>query len=465
MLIWLGRGLLRLALGLLLVALLLLRRGLAASAGIGVHQHVVGGARHVFGIRAQKVGDIALAVEDQQLVHQLVQQHAVVADDNQRARVALVAGGAVRLAGGGEGPHRRFKALGAGDVQVVGGLVEHQQVVSLVHQPGHHRAGALAARKHAERFVLIQPAEQKRAGQVAGLLFEFERGEGPQVLNHGLAEVQVLVGLGEEAHVDLAAQLADAAGGFLLAQQAADERGLARAVGADDPQPLAAFEVHGQVGKQRLAFEAHAQLFGFKHHLVALGLGAEVQLHHVQLGGRLDQVVALVAVQQFLAALGLLGPLSGAELVDEALLALDLGLLLGKGPPLVFEAQLAQLAELLVVARVLDHLAVFELVDLAHHAVQQPAVVADEHHGALVVGQELFEPNAAGDVQVVGGLVQQQDVRLGQQQLAQGQAAALAAGQVAALEGEHVVGEPEPVQGLVDLVVHRVAAAGGHAFF
>eukprot|EP00976_Prorocentrum_cordatum_P017621 354780-Prorocentrum_minimum.AAC.1 len=55
---------------------------------------------------------------------------------------------------------------------------------------------------------------------------------------------------------------------------------------------------------------------------------------------------------------------------------------------------------------------------------------AHRHHGALEVGQEALQPRHAGGVEMVGGLVQEEDVGLGQQQLADGHAAPLTSRQV-----------------------------------
>jgi len=127
-------------------------------------------------------------------------------------------------------------------------------------------------------------------------------------------------------------------------------------------------------------------------------------------------VVTLEAFEAFFSALGLLGALAGAELVDEALLGLDLGLLLLERSALVFDAFGTQGAELFVVAGVLDHLPGFEFVDLGDHPVEQPTVVRNQHNAATVLGEEAFEPFSASDVEVVGGFVEQQQVGFTQQE-------------------------------------------------
>ena len=75
--------------------------------------------------------------------------------------------------------------------------------------------------------------------------------------------------------------------------------------------------------------------------------------------------------------------------------------------------------------------AAVELEDPAGDVVEEVAIVGDGDDGALVVGQVLLEPGDALGVEVVGGLVQQQQIGLLQQQPAQRDAAPLAAGQLA----------------------------------
>ena len=80
-----------------------------------------------------------------------------------------------------------------------------------------------------------------------------------------------------------------------------------------------------------------------------------------------------------------------------------------------------------VVAFVGNAAAAVELENPAGDIVEEVAVVGDDQHGALVGAQVLFQPRGGLGVEMVGRLVEQQQVRLGQQQLAQRHAAALAA--------------------------------------
>src|SRR5439155_13557292 len=71
--------------------------------------------------------------------------------------------------------------------------------------------------------------------------------------------------------------------------------------------------------------------------------------------------------------------------------------------------------------------------DVRGDAVEEPAVVADDHHTAAEVQQRVLQRPQRVHVEVVGRLVQQQQVAAAAQQLGQVDAVALAAGQLADL--------------------------------
>ena len=61
-------------------------------------------------------------------------------------------------------------------------------------------------------------------------------------------------------------------------------------------------------------------------------------------------------------------------------------------------------------------------------AFQQPTVVADQHNPRMHPGQLAFQPLDSGEVEMVGGLVKQQDVGRRGEHAGQRGAAGLAAG-------------------------------------
>ncbi len=92
-----------------------------------------------------------------------------------------------------------------------------------------------------------------------------------------------------------------------------------------------------------------------------------------------------------------------------------------------------------------------ELEDPAGDVVEEVAVVGDDQDGARVIAQMAFQPVHAFGIEMVGRLVEQQQVGLVEQQPAQRDAAALAAGQ---LGDVGVVGRAaQRVHGEVDLAV------------
>jgi hypothetical protein len=82
-----------------------------------------------------------------------------------------------------------------------------------------------------------------------------------------------------------------------------------------------------------------------------------------------------------------------------------------------------------VVALEREALAAIELEDPARHVVEEVAIVGHRDDGARVVVQEALEPRDALGVEVVGGLVEQQNVRLFQEQTAERDATPLTAGE------------------------------------
>ena len=102
--------------------------------------------------------------------------------------------------------------------------------------------------------------------------------------------------------------------------------------------------------------------------------------------------------------------------------------------------------------------AALDLQDPAGDVVEEVAVVGHDHHRAGVVVQRVLQPGDAFGVQVVGRLVQQQQVRLLQQQPAQRDAAPLAARQ----RGDRGVGRraAQRVQRDVDAPVEVPAVPG-----
>ena len=231
-------------------------------------------------------------------------------------------------------------------------------------------------------------------------------------LGHALERVLGIVG-----DADVGAQIAGAGGGRLQAGEDLHERGLAGAVGADERHVLAAVELEVDIAVDVL---------------VAVGLGHALEAHDHVAGARrvgelkVDVLVALGQDDELLFdlldladALLRLGGLGGliAELVYEDLHVGDVALLGGTLCAHLLQVVLALLEVAAVVAGVGGYAAVLERGDVVDAGVHKRAVVADDEHSAVIVGDKAAQPLDALEVQVVGGLVQKQQVGVTQEEL------------------------------------------------
>ena len=152
----------------------------------------------------------------------------------------------------GARPHVLGQPGDALDVQVVGGLVEHEQVQRPDQLGGQRHAAALATGHRGDRGVEAQPVEleagEHRAdGGVAGPLVlggEHRRREDDVAHRRPGREG---AGLVEDAHRHVAAEGDPAGVGLVGAGEQRQQRALAAAVAADDTDPLAGGDPEGDV--------------------------------------------------------------------------------------------------------------------------------------------------------------------------------------------------------------------------
>ena len=156
-----------------------------------------------------------------------------------------------------------------------------------------------------------------------------------------------------------------------------------------------------------------------------------------------------------------------AVAANDGLLPLDLRLLHVVFLQLPLEVGLALHGELIVVAGVLGQMRLPKLGHVVAHGVQEIAVVRNHHHGALVLAQRVLQPLGAAQIQVVGGLVQHQQIRLHQQDARQTQPRLFAAGEQARLLLPPLLREAETGQHALHaagpLIAARVLKARGQA--
>ena len=307
------------------------------------------------------------------------------------------------------------------NVQVVGRLVQAQECLGRHEHLGQGQTRLFTAGKDAYLlFDCVIVAKQEGAQQAALLRHGPLGRDGVDLLQDGVRFGHALERvLGVIGDANVGAQVAGAGGGRLQAGEDLHEGGLAGAVGADECHVLAAVELEVDIAVDVL---------------VAVGLGHTLQAHdHIARARRIGElkVNVLVALGQddellfdlldladALLGLGRLGGLV-AELVDEDLHVGDVALLRGTLGAHLLQVVLALLEVAAVVAGVGSHAAVLERGDVVDAGVHEGAVVADDEHGAVVVGDKAAQPLDALEVQVVGGLVQQQQVGVAQEELGQ----------------------------------------------
>ena len=305
------------------------------------------------------------------------------------------------------------------DVQVVGGLVQAQERFGGHEHLCQGQTRLLASGEDANLLLDgIIVAKQEGAQQAALLRHGPLGSDGVDLLQDGVGLGHALeCVLGVVGHAHVGAQVAGAGGGRLQAGEEFHERGLAGAVGADECHVLAAVELEVDVAVDVL---------------VAVGLGYALQAHDHVAGARrigelkVDVLVALGQDDELLFdlldladALLRLGGLGGlvAELVDKDLHVGDVALLGGTLGAHLLQVVLALLEVAAVVAGVGGHATVLEGGDVVDAGVHEGAVVADDEDGAVVAGDKTAQPLDALEVQVVGGLVQKQQVGVAQEEL------------------------------------------------
>src|SRR5690606_11937150 len=226
------------------------------------------------------------------------------------------------------------------------------------------------------------------------------------------------------------------------------QRRLARTVGADDADAVAAQHGGGHIVQQ------HAAIVGLGHVPRlddALARVARAGHLHLHVAGQLAPLRALAAhgLERGHAAL-----VAGAARLD-ALPDPDLFLRQQFVEARVFlrlgvQALFAPAQVVFVVARPAAESAAVDLDDTGGQRTQEAAVVGDEHDAAAELLEEAFAPGEALDVVVAGWLVRQPDVGVAHQRLPQ-QHAALHAARERGKVG--LLGQLQPVEDLLHAAV------------
>ena len=286
-------------------------------------------------------------------------------------------------------------------------------------------AVSLTARQHAGFFLLVVAAEVETADvgtRVHAALAELdELVAAADDFPDGLLRVDVGVLLVDVTDLHGLTYLEGARVGLFQAHDEAEQRGLTSTVGTDDAYDATLRQAEAEVLEQQL---------------VAIGLGDVMRLDdfgaEAVAVGDIDLEFLLFLFHVFVEhllirlqtgfALGVTcfrGHAYPFQLTFEGFAALALGLLFhGKTGGLLVEPRR-------VVALPRNAFATVEFEDPASHMVEEVTVVGDGDDGAFILLQVALQPLNAFSIEVVGWLVEEQDVRLLQEEPAESHTATL----------------------------------------
>ena len=322
-----------------------------------------------------------------------------------------------------------FEGAQGVDIQVVGGLIEDDQVGAAFEQAGQVHAVALATGQRAHFALLLVALEvEARAIGAAVDLGAAEVqfiGAFGDVFPDRFFGVQVITALIDVGHLHRLADDQLATVGRFLARDHVHQRRLAGAVGANHADDATARQLEVQVVKQQFVAVGLFHVLGLDHHVAQALTGRDADL------GRAGLHIAILADEILIgrnAGLGFF--LTGLRRsIDPLELALQDLHALAFGAVLFDQFLLFLLQPAGVVSFPGQALALLQFQDPAGDIVQEVAIMGDQHHGAFVFAQMAFEPGHGLGIEMFGGLIEQQQVGFLEQQFAQGHAANLATGQ------------------------------------
>ena len=347
-------------------------------------------------------------------------------------------------------------------VEIVGRLVEDEEVRRRRQRLGQEQARPLAARQLAGGSADLLGREQEVA-QIADHMARLAIDHhlvaatiGDRVLHRQIVGQRRAL-LIEEGEVEIGAELHPAGIRLQLADQHFQEGRLADAVRADEADPVAPGDAGGEIIDQRAAVIGLRHVEGLDHQLAALARGAGLHRHLAD--GAAGVAALLAQIVEGAEPAHVAGAPRAHAIAQPVLLAHDLAVELLQVALFLFQHLVApglEGPEALVEA--LGRAAV-DPDGGAGDAFQEAAVMADDDDGALHLAHLVFQPFDGRQVEMVGRLVEQHDVRLGRQGARQSGTAGLAARQVMRL---HVLGQAQGVETHGDPVgiVGRTEARG-----
>src|SRR3974390_1252657 len=276
---------------------------------------------------------------------------------------------------------------------------------------GQRVAVTFAAGEHPNRLEHVVFGKKETAKQAAQFGHGLLRCNVREVVEHAAFGVEFLVlVLGEVVGFNVVPKLQHSPGQRFSAGQQLDQRRFSGAIDADQSHSVAALDGEIDVVEDFFRAVAFGDRFALDHGASA-GIGLrEAEVDGLFFGRNLDPLDLLQLLKAALYLLGLRRLIT--EAVDERLKLLDaFSLVLVRSDQR--SAALLRLRQVvLVVAAVKVDPLVPDLDDAIDRDIEKVAVVRDQHVGVRILQQVLLQPVAGFQVEVVGGLVQQQQVRL-----------------------------------------------------
>lgn len=340
----------------------------------------------------------SVAFRGERLCHDIVEKCAVVAHKQQRARVFL---------------QRLLEQFERFHVEVVRRLIEHEQVRGLREQAREQQPVALAAREHAHRGAGASGREQEvlqiRGHVPATIARPDPVGTRADGIRDRAIGIELRAQLVEVGDAKLRAGAHGAGVGRQFTEHQPQQRCLAGTVRADDPDAIATQDAQRQVPHDWPRPEADAHVVEFDDEPAGAIARVEREAHvsgALAAFGALDAQPLEPAHTPFVACAARLDAAPDPRfLLLPELVEATVGDGLGR--------ELLRLCALVrrEVSRVGAQHAAIELDDARRDAIEEASIVGhdDERRGA---GRERFQLLDAGDVEVVGRFIEQQQLGL-----------------------------------------------------
>ena len=292
------------------------------------------------------------------------------------------------------------------EVEVVCGRVEDERVGIAEHHARDHAAHLLAAGEDAHLLLELLAGEEHAAKEAFEEDLVRVLGELPEPLQEVVVGVEIARIV--ERQVGRGDRLPPAEGACVRLLLAVDdlEKGRHGARVTTDEDDLIVFlHVEVQVTEERVSIDCFRQTADFQNLVARLASGSEKDARITTRRG-LD-LLDVELLEHLLAACGLLrlghvGAESADKLLQLLLLLLGLLVLL----LLLAEGQLARLVPEAVVAGEEFEFAKVDVHGVGADSVEEVAVVADDKHRVLEVGQVVLEPRDGLQIEVVRRLIE-----------------------------------------------------------